>query len=83
MQKELKMKEIFDMIDSLYEEYKQFWIDICNIESFTTDICGVNDVAQHIELFSTEKGFNVRERCFKKAGKCLSIFTVEKSNLPG
>lgn len=83
MQKELKMKEIFDMIDSLYEEYKQFWIDICNIESFTTDICGVNDVAQHIELFSTEKGFNVRERCFKKAGKCLSIFTEEKSNLPG
>ncbi len=83
MSKEYNIQEVFNKVDSHYEEYKQFWIDICNIQSFSTDKSGVNDVAKHVGKFSAEKNFQVKERSFENAGMCLSIYTVEQSNLPG
>ncbi|NLC45382.1 MAG: M20 family metallopeptidase [Clostridiales bacterium] len=83
MYREYNMQEIFNKVDSHYDEFKQFWIDICNIESFSTDKAGVNDVAKHVEKFSIEKGFQIKERTFEKAGKCLSIYSDEQSKLPG
>ncbi len=83
MYREYNMQEIFNKLDSHYDEYKQFWIDICNIESFSTDKSGVDEVAKHVGKFSVEKGFQVKERSFEKAGMCSSILTEEHSKLPG
>jgi glutamate carboxypeptidase len=83
MNNKFNMQEVFNRVDSHYEEFKQFWIDISNIESFSTDKSGVDKVASHIRQFSSERNFQVKERAFENSGPCLSIFTDEKSKLPG
>jgi len=77
------MRKIFNSIDSHFEEYKQLWIDICNIESITADKAAVNQVSDYIERFCLQKGYRVNKHMFERSGNCLSISMNEDSDLPG
>lgn len=77
------MKDIFEIIDNHFEEYKQFWIDICNIESKSSDKLGVDKVADYIERFCAAKGFQIKRQHFDKSGDYLAISMNTDSTLPG
>jgi glutamate carboxypeptidase len=54
-----KCKELFAIIDSLYDEYMKVWADVCSIESPTSDKAGVDAVGKYLSDLARSLGFSV------------------------
>lgn len=79
----INVEKVFEIIEQSFEEYRNFWIDICKIESPSGDKRGVDNVGDYIAEFCSAKGFDVRKKIFEKAGNGLVISMNSKSPLPG
>lgn len=69
--------KLFEIIDSLYDEYVKIWVDVCNIESPTTFKEGVDKVGKYFADLATKKGFMVDVKPFEKAGNVVIITANE------
>ncbi len=77
------MEKLFNIIEQNTDTYKQFWIDICNIEGISADKAAVDEVSSFIEKFCCNKGFDVKRFPFEKAGDCLIVEMNADSNEKG
>ncbi len=77
------MNEVFEIVDRYFQEYKQVWIDLCNIESKSSDKAGVDKVGRYIKKLSQAKGFGIQEKTFNKAGNYIAVTMNTESSLPG
>ena len=55
----MRCDQLFSVIDSLYDEYIGFWVDVCNIESQTCDKAGVDAVGRYFCDRARALGFTV------------------------
>lgn len=69
----MKCDRLFEIIDSLNEEYIQFMIDICNIESPTDYKEGVDRVGQYFFDKATRKGWLAQRQKQEISGDCICI----------
>ncbi len=69
----MKCEKLFETIEVLNEEYIQFLIDICNIESPTEYKEGVDKVGQYISKRAEEKGWIVESQKQEVSGDCICI----------
>ena len=53
----MKCKQLFDIIDNLYDEYVQKWMDVCNMESPTMNKARVDAIGNHFLNLAKEKGW--------------------------
>lgn len=69
----VKCDKLFEIIDSLNEEYLKFMIDVCNIESPTDYKDGVDNVGKYFSLKAAEKGWLVEKQIQEISGDCICI----------
>lgn len=69
----MKCDKLFGIIESLNEEYLQFMIDICNIESPTDYKEGVDRVGKYFSDKATQKGWLVESQSQEISGDCICI----------
>ena len=50
-------KKLFDCIDSLYEEYVQKWVDVCNLETPTMNKELVDKLGEYFLAYAKQKGW--------------------------
>ncbi len=67
------MKRLFDIIDSLSEEYVSLLTEMCEIESKSDDKAGVDRVCALIKEHGRQKGYTVNELKLEKAGDVASL----------
>lgn len=53
----MKCQKLFECIDTLYDEYLQKWIDVCNMESPTMNKARVDAIGNHFLNLAKEKGW--------------------------
>ncbi|NLD86862.1 MAG: M20 family metallopeptidase [Clostridiales bacterium] len=75
------MERIFTRIDTLFEEYKSFWISMCSIEARSCDRDDINRLCDLIEEFSLRKGFHVLRQIHEEAGDAMVITFQGKEDL--
>lgn len=64
---------IFREIEKDEEKYIKFWEDICNIETVSNDKVALDELADFIQAFVSEEGFEVKRTPFEKCGDFLTI----------
>ena len=64
---------IFREIEQDEAKYIKFWEDICNIETVSNDKAALDELADFIQAFVAEEGFEVKRTPFEKCGDFLSI----------
>ena len=69
----MECKKLLDLIDEKFPEYLDFWKDICNIESPSSDKEGVTQVAEYIDAFCRRKGFKVSRQTYANAGDTVLV----------
>ena len=69
----MNSKIIFEKIDKLQDEYINFWIDICNIESPTEAKTCVDRVGNYIIEKAKEMGWQIEVQPQKISGDCVCI----------
>ena len=69
----VKTEEIFEKIDELEQEYINFWVDICNIESPTNFKEGVDAVGKFISGKAKELGWEVEVSHQEVSGDAVCI----------
>lgn len=69
----MKCEKLFETIEGLNEEYIQFLIDICNIESPTEYKEGVDKVGEYIVAKAKEKGWVIETQKQEVSGDCICI----------
>ena len=67
------MKALFNIIDGLADEYVEFLIDICNIESKSDNKEGLDRVYEIIKEHGESRGYEIKELILEKAGNVLSL----------
>ena len=67
------MQKLFSAIDSLAEEYKDFLVKICSIESKSEDKAGVDAVCDAVCEKARSLGFEVKRRKIENAGDVASV----------
>lgn len=65
--------KLFDTIESLYSQYIDVWVDVCNIESPTSCKTGVDAVGNYFADLAKGKGWSVDGRAEKDAGDVVCI----------
>ena len=55
----MEYSPVFEAIDALKDEYLQLWIDICNLESPTSDKAGVDAVGAYLIAHARKRGWAV------------------------
>ena len=65
--------KLFEVIDSLEQEYVKVWEDVCNIESPTRCKEGVDKVGSYFAEFAKARGFQVDVKPFELAGDVVVI----------
>ncbi len=65
--------KLFDIIDSLYEEYLDIWEDICNIESPTNYKAGVDAVGRYFIERAKEHGWRTEVYAQRDSGDVVVI----------
>ncbi len=71
--KVVQSEELFSCLDSLEGKYISFWEDVCNIESPTDDINGVNACCEYFVDKAKAFGWKVEKMPTEKAGKPVCI----------
>ncbi len=69
----MNLSGVFDTVDSLYEEYKAFWAEICRIESPSNHKPGVDAVNECFIRRAREKGWQVEILPQPVAGDAVCI----------
>ena len=69
----MEQREIFEMIDSLYEPYLQVWQDVGNIESPTRCKALVDEVSQYFANMARQRGWKVDIMKSENAGDVVCI----------
>lgn len=69
----MKCEKLFQTIDSLNEEYMQFLVDVCTIESPTEYKEGVDRVGEYFIAKAKEKGWNIEVQEQKVSGNAICI----------
>lgn len=69
----MEREELFQTIDSLYEEYKQILLDVCNIESPTDYKEGVDRVGAYFADRAHSLGWKVEMHEESVAGNVVAI----------
>lgn len=69
----MRCDKLFQIIDSLNEEYIQFLTDICNIDSPTDYKEGVDRVGKYISDKAIQKGWLVEKQSQEVSGDCICI----------
>ena len=69
----MKTEEIFAKLDELEQEYINFWVDICNIESPTNFKEGVDAVGRFISKKAKEFGWEVEVSPQEVSGDAICI----------
>ncbi|MFA6729715.1 MAG: M20/M25/M40 family metallo-hydrolase [Eubacteriales bacterium] len=67
------MKLLFEKVDLLLDEYVEFLIKLCNIESKSDDKEGLDRVCGLICAFGREKGYEIKPLTLGKAGNIASL----------
>ncbi len=67
------MKKLFDKIDSLENEYIEFLVDICNIESPSNYKKGVDEVGEYICEKARNSGWKIEIQKQEVSGDCICI----------
>lgn len=65
--------KLFEVIDSLEQDYIKVWEDVCNIESPTRCKEGVDKVSSYFAELAMQKGFQVDVKPFEFAGDVVVI----------
>lgn len=69
----MKCEKLFDIIDSLNEQYIDIWEDVCNIESQTADKAGVDEVGRYLIRLAEKHGWKVEVIPMERAGDAVCI----------
>lgn len=69
----MKCKELFSVIDSLFDKYLKVWEDVCNIESPTDDKAGVDTVGKYFSDAAHSLGFKVNKYPEPISGDLIEI----------
>ncbi|MBR2461118.1 MAG: M20/M25/M40 family metallo-hydrolase [Clostridia bacterium] len=79
----MRCKQLFETVDSLYDQYVTFWQDVCNIESPTSDKAGVDAVGDYFIREARERGWKI-ERCAQASAGDVVVITLnpEADNAP-
>lgn len=76
------MEKLFEIIDSLADEYKDFLVEICSIESKSEDKAGVDEVCGAVTAKAEKLGFAIKRRRMENAGDVASITYENGGALP-
>lgn len=78
----IDIMKLFECVDKRLSEFTDFLEKIVNIESYTSDKAGVDNVGKTIKDFSISHGFHVYVKHFDKAGDSLVISMNDSASLP-
>ncbi len=76
----MKCEKLFKEIDRLYNEYIQFWVDICNIESPTDNKAGVDECGRYFIEKAKAHNWSIDIHKEKISGDCICITMNEGIN---
>ena len=71
------MENVYDLIDKLAPAYVQFWKEISEMETPSTDKAALDALADKLEAHARAIGCGVLREKFEQAGDCLRL------DLPG
>jgi len=69
----MKCQKLFDVIDLMKNEFIQFWIDVCNIESPTEYKEGVDRCSKYFIEMALSRGWKVDIHEEERSGNCVCI----------
>ena len=69
----LDINKIFCEIEKQEEKYIEFWKDICNMETASGDKTALDELADFIQNFALQEGFEVTRTPFEACGDFLTI----------
>ena len=67
------MIKIVSVVKNAFPEYLEFWKNICNMETPSSDKEALNIQADYIEQFCKEKGFSVSRQSYELAGDTMVV----------
>ena len=77
----MRCNKLFEMIDSLTQDYIGVWRDVCNLESPTSHKEGVDAVGRYFADRAKEKGWTVDTLPQIVSGDCVCITMNPEANL--
>ena len=71
------MEKIFQIISDLEPSYKQFWIDLCMMETRSDDVPALNRQADVLQAYAEEHGLSVKRTSHEGSGDMLVLTLPE------
>ena len=72
-EKNLSHEEVFAAADRLSDKYLSFWVDVCNISSYTSDKAGVDAVGAYFIEHAKRLGYGIDIHPEEKSGNALTL----------